>query len=349
MLEQVGLAAVLINGQHNFAWITGGASNGIDLSQGAGAASIMVCSTGKRFLLTNNIEMQRMLNEQLSGSDFEPVEYSWQDEKASSSYVIEKARQLVNGEVTTDTFIENKLAECRYSLTEAERERFRKLGRDASDAMVETVAQVSPGQSEIRIAERLRQELAARRIASIVTLVAADERIAKYRHPDPTDNVWGKELLLVTCAKRHGLIASLSRIVTVGEPGEDLKQKTEAAAFVHASLLNATKVGTTGRKLYATAQRAYEQSGHAGEIDLHHQGGSAGYRTRDWVAHPASGESVMMHQAFAWNPSITGTKVEETCIVGNDRVEIITAQPGQPTITTMIDGHEYHSPGIISI
>ncbi len=349
MLHRSGLEAVLINSQHNFSWITGGASNGIDLGRDAGAASILVCSNGRRYLLTNNIEMQRMVEEQVSISDFEPIEYHWRDEKSSTAFVLYKAKQLVAGEIAGDTTIESKIAECRYSLTEPERARFRELGRDAGKAMTRTIENVSPGLSEIEIAEVLRHEFAKDEIASIVTLVAADERIAKYRHPIPTVNRWDKELLLVICAKRHGLVASLSRVLTVGRPGDDLRQKTDAAAFVHASLLNATKCGALGQELYAVAQVAYEQCGYGNEIDLHHQGGAAGYRTRDWVAHPACRESVQPYQAFAWNPSITGTKVEETCIVDDDGVEIITAVPGQPSITTLIDGHEYHSPGIISI
>lgn len=348
MLHRSGLEAVLINSQHNFSWITGGASNGIDLGRDAGAASILVCSNGRRYLLTNNIEMQRMVEEQVSISDFEPIEYHWRDEKASTAFVLDKAKQLVAGEIAGDTTLESQIAECRYSLTEPERARFRELGRDAGKAMTRTIENVSPGLSEIEIALVLRHEFAKDEIASIVTLVAADERIAKYRHPIPTVNRWDKELLLVICAKRHGLVASLSRVLTVGRPGDDLRQKTDAAAFVHASLLNATKCGAVGHELYAVAQVAYEQCGYGNEIDLHHQGGAAGYRTRDWVAHPASRESVQPYQAFAWNPSITGTKVEETCIV-DDGVEIITAVPGQPSITTLIDGHEYHSPGIISI
>ncbi|HLA94443.1 MAG TPA: hypothetical protein VK612_01895, partial [Pyrinomonadaceae bacterium] len=75
----------------------------------------------------------------------------------------------------------------------------------------------------------------------------------------------------------------------------------------------------------------------------------AGYRTRDWVAHTTSSEIVQEHQAFAWNPSITGTKVEETVIVTDGDAETITTSPDFPVITTNIEGREYHSPGILNI
>lgn len=349
MLSREGIAGVLINSQHNFAWITAGATNGIDLSRDLGAASILVTREGKRYLLTNNIEMQRMLTEQVSAEHFEPVEYQWQDDKVAPSFVLDKAKDIACGEVAADVSVEGRIAECRYSLTDEEVERYRLLGNDASRAFSRTIETISPGMSETQIANVLRSELGRDNIASVVTLVAADDRIAQYRHPVPSENRWEKTLMLVTCAKRGGLISSMSRIISVGEPSDELKRKTEAAAFVNASLQNATSVGTTGRELYNIASRAYERSGFADEINKHHQGGAAGYRTRDWVAHHASAETVRQQQAFAWNPSITGTKVEDTIITSNNGIEVITISDNFPKIETVIDGRTHISHGILSI
>jgi Xaa-Pro dipeptidase len=77
---------------------------------------------------------------------------------------------------------------------------------------------------------------------------------------------------------------------------------------------------------------AYGEVGYPGEEAKHHQGGAIGYRAREWVAHPKSPESVQDPEAFAWNPSITGTKVEDTALLVNGRIEIMTSTPGWPTI-----------------
>ncbi len=347
VLHEEGLQGVLINAQHNFAWLSGGGSNGIDLSRENGAASVLVTATGKRYLLANNIEMPRVLAEVVAENAFEPVEYGWQDEK-SDDFVTEKARSLCPGDVATDYSIEHKIAPCRYSLTEDEIVRFCSLGSDAEAAMRCTIAMVMPDDTEIDIAEKLRHELGLDQMASVVTLVAADERIAKYRHPVPTANRFEKTLLLVTCAKRSGMIVSLSRMVCIGEASHELKRKTEAAAFVNAHLLDATRPGATGAGLYQTAAKAYAEQGFGNEIERHHQGGAAGYKTREWLAHPQSREVVQLGQAFAWNPSITGTKVEDTCLVGPDGVGLITASSEFPQISTTVNGREYFSPGIMS-
>jgi antitoxin VapB len=357
MLEGEKLGGVLLNAQHNFAWLTGGGSNGIDLSRENGAAYLFVRSDGKRFVLANNIEMPRLLAEELSTDDFEPVEFAWQDEKAAANFVIEKAKALHRGGViATDIAIdaatrtiEGKIAQCRYSLTADEKIRYRIHGRDAGVAVKNVIDRLTPGESEIEIAEKLRHEFARGGMATVVTLVAADERISQYRHPIPTDKRWEKTVMLVTCAKRRGLITSLSRIVCVGDVPDELKQKTEAAAYVNACLLDATRPGTTGSELYTAAANAYAEKNFADEINKHHQGGAAGYKTREWVAHPQNTEVVQPNQAFAWNPSITGTKVEETCIASENGVEIITASPEFPQIATVVNGREYFSPGILSI
>jgi hypothetical protein len=58
---------------------------------------------------------------------------------------------------------------------------------------------------------------------------------------------------------------------------------------------------------------------------------------------------VQLNQAFAWNPSITGTKVEETCIVFADGVEVLTRTPDWPQLPVLIEGREYLSPDVLSL
>jgi antitoxin VapB len=245
--------------------------------------------------------------------------------------------------------IEPSIARCRYRLTPEEVERFRTLGHDAGRAMANVVTRALPGQTETAVARIIRDELAGVGIYAVVTLVAGDERIAKYRHPVPTERVWRDRVLLVACARRNGLIVSLSRIICAGRVSDDLLEITESAAAVNAALYAATSPGTKASALYAVAERAYANCGFAGEIDKHHQGGACGYRTRDWVAMPGSGEVVNMHQGFAWNPSITGTKVEESGIVTEDGFEVVTHTDDFPQIETRVDGVSYFSPGILSL
>ncbi|HEX8566542.1 MAG TPA: M24 family metallopeptidase [Pyrinomonadaceae bacterium] len=358
MLAAENLGGVLLNSQPNFAWLTGGANNGVDGSRENGAASLFIRSDGKRFVLASRIEMPRILAEEISAGDFEPIEFGWEDEKASANFLTNRVFDLLTEDKNFGSdiafgadvrTIESAIARCRYQLTETEIERYRQLGKDAGTIIGNLAKTLAPGQTELEIARLASEALAQKNIRSVVTLVAADERLEKFRHPVPTHKKWEKTVMIVVCARREGLIASLSRIVCAGKASEGLKQKTQACAEVNAQILAATKPGETGAQLYKTAAAAYERVGFAGEINSHHQGGATGYRTRDWVAHPSSTEVVGSDQAFAWNPSISGTKIEETLVCRDNSIEVLTASPDWAQISVEINGREYLSSSVLSV
>jgi Xaa-Pro aminopeptidase len=359
LIAAEGLAGVLINTQPNFAWLSAGGTNGIDSSREAGVGTLLVRRDGRRFVLANRIELSRLLTEQLNGRGYEPIEFGWEEEKANPSLPAEIALSLVDQGLPLGSdspvapsvrVVDQALARARYKLTAGEIDRFKLLGHEAGVAIGEMARALVPGLSEREVARRAIDSLAAVGAASVVTLVAADERLRLFRHPPPTDLCWDKTVMIVVCARRGGLIASLSRIVCNGPVPEDLRQRSQATAGVMARLLAATKPGASGKDLYEVAARAYLDAGFPGEEHLHHQGGAAGYRTRDWVAHPACTERVQAGQAFAWNPSITGTKIEETCIASAAGIEIITTTPGWPAIATNtdVDG-QYLLPDVLSL
>jgi Xaa-Pro dipeptidase len=354
MLSKKGLGGVLLNAQHNFSWLSCGGSNGIDLSRENGAGFLFVTSQGKRYLIANNIEMPRLLAEQVSVDDFEPIELTWQAEKDPKS-IIHAAGSLTIGDLGCDIgfpetrSIETSIAECRAELTPEEVTRYKELGRDCGHALGRLIPTLSPGMRETAVVQIVRDALQGFDIFPVVTLIGADDRIAKYRHPVATENVWTNTLMIVVCGKRDGLVASLTRMVCAGAIPAELQRRTESCAAVNAALYHATRAGATAAELYKVADEAYAAQGFEGEINKHHQGGAAGYRTRDWVAHPGSADVVRPNQAFAWNPSISGTKTEETAILIDDQLQIVTATEGYPEITTVIEGREYSSPGILSL
>lgn len=356
LLAAKNLGGVLVSLQPNFSWLTAGGANGIDLSREAGAGALLVRNDGKCFVLANRIEMPRLLSEELAGEDFEPVEFSWEEEKASSTFLSDRARSLLsNGALLGSDIaigsevmlVESELAHCRYELTRSEIERLRLIAGDAARAVAKLARTLVPGETEREIARRVADALAVHDLHLVVNLVAADERIQKYRHPLPTDCRWKKIVMIVVCVRRGGLIASFTRIVASGAISDDLRRRTLAAARVNAQLMAATLPVTSGADLYQLAARTYAAEGFENEERLHHQGGATGYRTRDWIAHPASTERVQVNQAFAWNPSVTGTKVEETCIAFADGVEVLTATPDWPQIPIRINDREYLSPDIL--
>jgi antitoxin VapB len=90
----------------------------------------------------------------------------------------------------------------------------------------------------------------------------------------------------------------------------------------------------------------YRQTGYPDEWRLHHQGGPAAYEPREFVATPASTAVVSAGEVYAWNPSITGTKSEDTILVGAGGNEILTAMPGWPEQFFEIESQQVARPAI---
>ena len=138
--------------------------------------------------------------------------------------------------------------------------------------------------------------------------------------------------MIAACIQRDGLTTAISRIVSAGEPAADLTRRTEATAQVFGRLLDGSVAGAEGRAMYAIARQGYADAGFVSEELRHHQGGAIGYRSREWIAHPSSEERIQPRQALAWNPTITGTKVEDTLLLTEDGAELITASPQWPRL-----------------
>lgn len=350
-----GLGGILLNTQPNFAWLTGGRSNQIDGSRETGSGCLLVSASGERYVVANNIEMPRLQEEALAGLGFTPHEYPWTLEQEDSGTVVAAARRAAAGEVGCDValtggvLLDGAIAATRALLTPEEVERYRALGRDLGNVIGEVGRAIVPNLTESDIAQRVAAAVSCIGARAIVNLVAADDRIARYRHPAPTATAWQRQVMIVVCAQRHGLVAALSRIIVNGAIPADLDRRTAATASVFAALIDATHAGATGANLFGAAARAYAAAGFPAEETRHHQGGATGYRSREWLAHPSSRETVQRRQAFAWNPSITGTKVEETMLVTERGYELITTSPGWPAIPVAVNGSTVHAAAILSL
>ena len=356
LARESGLAGVVLTTQTNFAWLTGGGSNRIDGSREPGAGNLMVTADGRRFVIANAIEMPRLLAEEVAGEAWEAVEYPWTEEHAAPETVARLARQAAGGgQVGADwpiagaVAIDRPITRARNLLTPEEVERYIALGADAGRLLGELCRGLEPGEDERDIAARTAAAIATSGARTIVTLVAADERVARFRHPVAGERRWERLVMVVICAQRHGLVVSLSRIVSAGRIPPALRDLTERTAAVYARLLDATTPGARGSEIFASAQRAYAEAGVPGEEQKHHQGGATGYRTREWVAHPASEERVQARQAFAWNPSITGTKVEETALLDEGGIRVITGSPDWPTHAIRVRGRTLAAPAVLEL
>lgn len=137
--------------------------------------------------------------------------------------------------------------------------------------------------------------------------------------------------MVVVCARRHGLFANLTRFVACRPLTPEQADAQQRMLAVEAAFLDATRPGTPVRDTLAAGTAAYGANGFdPEEWRKHHQGGPTGYLSRDHLATPASDEPIEDAQAFAWNPSVPGLKVEDTVLATADAAEVLTLDPAWP-------------------
>ena len=359
-LREHGLKGVLLTRQSNFTWITGGGNNFVVMGSDLGVASALIIDKSS-YIITSNIESARIREEEIdlhaccslkknAGRIFSFAIFPWQEEEKRID-LIKKICPL--NKIASDSPVSgtkplgSDFAQLRYSLTPEEIDRYIRLGEECGKSMGKVCRSIETGDSENEIAGRLSEDLLAKGIVPTVLLIAADDRIRKYRHPIATDKKVKKYVMVVLCGRKWGLIVSLTRLVHFGKVSAELYRKHDAVTKVDACFIAGTKPGTKVSEIFKCALKTYKETGFADEWKLHHQGGATGYEGRDYKGTLSCREVVRENQAFAWNPSITGTKSEDTIIAIPTKSKVISVVPGWPMLSVECCGEKINRPDIL--
>ncbi len=347
-LKTKGLKGLLLKRQANFCWMTGGGLNLVGITTEFGATSLLITEDTK-YLISNNIEAPRMIEEEnLEKQGFVVKIFPWYEDQEVSII-----KELVgDGPLGSDapfpkaqTLVE-EVARLRYALTPEEQERYRWLGEKISLALEKTMMETKKGEKESEVVGRLCNELWKDRIDPITLMSAADNRISRFRHPIPTEKRVEKFLMVSVNARKWGLIVSLTRFIHFGKLPRELKEKYEANVYIDCTMMAHTKPGTPAREVLQKGIEAYREKGYPEEWKLHHQGGSIGYTGRDYRTNFNTPDIIQENQAFTWNPSLTGTKSEDTILATSKGPEMITRPILYPTLTIEVSGISFTRPKI---
>ena len=352
-LENNNVEGVLLSNVDNFAWITAGGDSHVENHSKVGVVSLLITKS-KRLLLTNNIEAERIMTEQFEGIEdfFDLVVYDWYDPNGEGNAI---KKVVGNLKIASDiprpnmSILPKGFNSLRFILTQSELTRYRWLGKTSAEAFEEGAREIRPGMTEFEIEAVLSKKLLDQGIMPVVILVACDERNYLYRHPVPTGQKFAIFAKLVCCARKWGLITAITRSVYIGEIPEDIKNKQRAVNYVDVVYYANTKPGVVVGQIIDAAKQAYAEVGYQDEWKNHHQGGAIGYEAREYIATSESVELVNLPQAFAWNPSIHGNKSEDTILMTEDGMEVITQTDNWPLMDFDYNGKLYNRPEILII
>jgi Xaa-Pro aminopeptidase len=333
-LTEAEAQGLRLRGTDWFAWATAGGSSTVLLTAETGIAEVLVTAEDA-WILTDEIEAQRLKDEEIPGN-FQHYANPWADAAARESFV----QQATNGgKILSDRPIPHvekrlpaSLQQHKRTLMPSELERYRQLGRQASEAMTEVLKAAKPDWTEYQLAGAGAEALWARGIHPALTLVAGERRLPLYRHATATGEEIGRQAMLVFCARRHGLYANLTRFVSFGTLSEQSAKLHSDVRQIEAEVLDFLKPGIALNAVYDTLAGVYQRHGYHNAIRQHHQGGTTGYLAREVVANPTTNDTLEENMAVAWNPSLPGAKIEDTFVLLKDGLENLTFDPNFPSV-----------------
>lgn len=347
IMEERALDAIYLKRQDNFAWMTCGGINYVGLGE-MGNCGLLITRSGETHAVTNRIEAPRMRDEEkLEEMGFAIHAAPWYE----TAFEGEEISRLTHGgrvgrDHGTADNVANDVKLSRFSLTESEVERYREGGYLTARAIEEAIASVRPGDTEHETVGRLTEIIRAHGMDVVSAMCAGDQRISLYRHPVPTDHVMKKRVQLGGNMRYKGLIICCTRLLNFEPVSPELHAQYMANVEIDCTLMAASKPGCTFVSALEAGRAAYEARGYGEEFAKHHQGGPIGYAGRDYRVDFTTPGFIAENQAFCWNPSITGTKSEDTVISTREGIIPVSRPIIAPKVTLEIDGQTFVRPDI---
>lgn len=348
-MEKYNLAGVLLSRRDNFAWLSGGKDNHVVNSSEVGFFSLLV-TPDNQYLVSDNVEVKRAQNEELIESDWEPLVFDWYVPdglgEAVRSMVGDQA-VVSDGMYDAGETLDGEFDQLRYTLLPSEIQRYRETCKEGRQILESTCRELKPGQTEHQIAGILGEKAISHGFEPSARLVGVDDRVRKYRHPIPTTKKLDRHVLVVFLGQKGGFYVNHSRVVHFGSPPDELVKIHYAACYVDAAYLLNSRSGNRYKDVFQAGVEAYVSQGYPDHWKLFTQGGVIGYRPREFVVTLDTSFQVLENQAVAWNPTVTGSKSEDTTLITRDGIEIMTEMPDWPMLEIEYQGQTIKRPDIL--
>jgi antitoxin VapB len=329
-IRQRPLDGVLFTQEGHFSWITGGGTGFLDRSQSEAQSKVLVTPTAV-VVIANNIEAPRLRREVVKGLGFRVESYKYFEAVTEEQRIIANycpdATRIATDASTAGLGVklsDQDLLDLYYPLTDSEVKKYRWLGRKCSEVIESVADKVRPGMTEFDLQYLVARELWYWDIFPTVNLASVDERAMSLKQPVPKGMALESFVSLSVCARRWGVVVSMSRLLYFGEPSQELLEKFEVSGKVLAAMQSATQVGSTYRDVLDVNEKAYADGGYDDEWQKHVQGGPI--LTKGRVCHLRDQPDALIanRTVFAFNPTCAGSKHEDTFLLTRKGIEILT-------------------------
>lgn len=346
-MERNSYGAVILGRRDNTAWLTGGGDFKV-LRDTEAAFGVLLITPEQVTLVAQYMDVDRIFDEELAGLSVEKVSLKWYEEPRE-----QKALQLA-GMVRVATDLPMEGADFRlwdlywlhYPLTDYDISVMKEAAVQCDRMIYEIAQNIEPGMTEKQTEAKIVSRYAEADMTMKVLLVGSDERIVKYRHPNASNKHIEKIVLLHPAACYRGVHVNITRMICFGEIPKKLKEDYDLLNLLEAQTMAMSRPGMRFRSIFRERKRLLTEHGRQIEADLHYPGALTGYILGS--AQPYLDDRTFTNRMSMDNfITISGAKVEEVSISGEDGAELISAGYSWPTKTYCYEDNTYNLPTIL--
>jgi Xaa-Pro dipeptidase len=346
LLQQAECEGLLLLEPENIAWLTSG---GMDRGRPDPGSTPAVYSNGEqRWLISDNVNTQRLFEEELDGLGFQLKEYPWYWGREQLLADLCQNRKVACDRPLSGThLVGDELRQLRRILTPYEQVCYWTLGQIVSHALEATCRTLPVNSTEREAAGQIGHRLMHRGVQPQHIGVAADGRSRLYRNPGFTSVPITRYAVLTTTARKYGFSATASRALCFGTLDEEIRKEQNAVCRVSASYLASTWPDALPTEVLNAGRRIYQLAGCEHEWRLAPQGWLTGRCPNEMTLLPRTEELFQANAAIVWHVTAGAACSCDTFLITESGPRTLTPVETWPVKRIRIQGVELIRPDIL--
>jgi len=346
LLERAQCDGLLVLEPENFAWLTsGGAARGV-----VNPAELpgLYFSAESRWVLSSNVDSQRLFDEELDGLGFQLKEWPWHWGREQLLTELSQGRALAcDRPLEGGKLIADDLRSLRRPLTTYEQACYRALGQLVGHALEATCRTMNPGDTEREVAGHLSHRLLHRGAYPIGINVAADGRFRLYRRSGFTSAPVRNSCVVQVLARKYGLCVCASRAVCFGTPDPALQREHDTVCKVTATYIAGSWPDSLPKQILAAGKRVYQLNETEHEWLLSCQGEVTGHSPVELLLTPRTEDLFHAGWAVSWRGSAGAALSCDTILVADQGPVLITPTENWPLKRIRVQGADFVRPDLL--
>jgi hypothetical protein len=346
LLQELGAEGLLVLEPENFSWLTsGGMARGL---LDPGQTPVLYFSAEQRWVISSNVDTQRLFDEELDGLGFQLKEWPWHWGREQLLADLCQGRKVASDQPFQNAMGAGHLLRLlRRNMTGYERACYYALGELLGHALEATCRTIARGDTEREVAGQLSHRLLHRGAFPLAISAAADGRSRQYRHCSFTATPVQQYCVLTAAARKYGLCAMASRSMSFGPPEPSYRKEHDTACKVSATYQASSWPDAVPRQILATGRRVLQLCGHEHEWLLAPQGHITGRAAVELPLLPETEDLFQPGWAVTWNASVGAALSCDTFVLGDEGPKEITPTNQWPLKRIRVQGADFFRPDVL--